>query len=115
VADPLSLLIKDAFYKGFTIEYQQVFHLLSYSNEFDRNAEFTGDGEYYATLSRSVELGDGQCGYVCGREEMAGLFDGILSGGPVKDQEDLVGRFRYDLLDHTLDLGEFLHQMRFVM
>ena len=43
------------------------------------------------------------------------LGEGILAGGRVEDEQNVVRRFRVQPAEHAADLGELVHQVRLVL
>src|ERR1700733_3471802 len=54
-ADRLFLQAEEGVSKLVFIEYQQVFHLLSYSYKFDRDPELVGDCQHHSAFGRTIQ------------------------------------------------------------
>ena len=86
---------------------------LPYSNVFDRNFELVGNADGDAAFCGAVQFGERQAGQFGRFGEAAGLLDGVLTGGGVQHQQDVVrGAFHF-FADGTLDFGQLVHQVDF--
>src|ERR1035438_9735177 len=97
-------LSKEAIDEFYPVEELQIFQLLPYPDVLNRYPELIRDPDNDAAFSRPIEFGKGYgIDFRSGRELLC-LLDRILSGGSIEDQEDLMGSFRDQFLDHFTDL-----------
>lgn len=77
--------------------------------------EFASDGDGDAAFGGAVEFGEDDAGDAAGFGEFAGLFEAVLAGGGVKDEEDFVGGVGDDAGGGAAHLFEFGHKIFFVV
>ncbi len=77
--------------------------------------EFAGDGDGDAAFGGAIEFGEDDAGDAAGFGKFAGLFEAVLAGGGIEDEENFVGGIGDDAGGGAAHLFEFGHEVFFVM
>ena len=81
----------------------------------NRQCELVGQRHQDAAARRAVELGHHQARHIDQVFEYADLADGVLPGGGIEHQQDIVRCLRVDFLDDPNNLRQFGHKVGFVV
>src|SRR5258706_381804 len=72
------------------VERREVIRTFAETDQLHRNSELLLYGDHDAALGRTVQFGEHHAGHVDRLGEHAGLFQAVLAGGGVQDEQRLV-------------------------
>ena len=73
------------------VEFFQIVDSFPHADVSDRNLELFRDPDDDPPFCRSIQFGEGDSGHADRFVKELGLGDGILTGGGIEDEKDLVG------------------------
>ena len=77
--------------------------------------ELVANADDDSAFGSAVEFGEGESVDVGSSGELSRLFDGVLAGAGIKDEEHFVRSVGHEFLHDLLDFAQFVHESDFVV